>query len=66
MKPQSFPVIVKRETNGSYSAWVAGLPGVYAAADTAREVRRALRGALAAHTRALGKLRLRGNRRPAK
>ena len=39
---QYFPIIVEQESNGTYSAWVAGLPGVYAAAD-----------ALAAHLDAL-------------
>ena len=34
---QYFPIIVEQESNGSYSAWVAGLPGVYAAADTAAD-----------------------------
>lgn len=55
MTPQFLPVIIERETNGSYSAWVAGLPGVYAAGDTARAAQRALRGAVAAHLKALGK-----------
>ena len=32
---QYFPIIVEQESNGTFSAWVAGLPGVYAAADTA-------------------------------
>ena len=31
---QYFPIIVEQESNGAFSAWVAGLPGVYAAADT--------------------------------
>ncbi len=50
---QYFPVVVEREDNGSFSAWVAGLPGVYAAADTAAGAKRAIRGALAAHLDAL-------------
>jgi len=50
---QYFPVVVEREDNGTYSAWVAGLPGVYAAADTAARAKRALRSALGAHLRAL-------------
>lgn len=29
---EHYPVVVERETNGTFSAWVAGLPGVYAAA----------------------------------
>ena len=44
-----YPVIVELETNGTWSAYVAGLPGVYAAADTATDAKRAIRGALAAH-----------------
>ena len=55
---QYFPVVVERESNGTYSAWVAGLPGVYAAADTAAAAKRGVRRALAAHLdtlRALGR-----------
>ena len=44
-----YPVIVERESNGTFSAWVAGLPGVYAAADTASAAKRAIRSALIAH-----------------
>jgi predicted RNase H-like HicB family nuclease len=44
-----FPVVVERESNGTFSAWVPGLPGVYAAADSAREAKQAIRGALDAH-----------------
>ena len=50
-----YPVVVEREDNGTFSAWVAGMPGVYAAADTAAVAKRAIRGALAAHLRALEK-----------
>ena len=50
---QHYPVVVERESNGTFSAWVAGLPGVYAAADTAAVAKRAIRSALAAHLRAL-------------
>ncbi|MBI2833234.1 MAG: type II toxin-antitoxin system HicB family antitoxin [Acidobacteria bacterium] len=53
---QHFPVIVERESNGTFSAWVAGLPGVYAAADTAAGAKRAIRGALAAHLDTLRQL----------
>ena len=51
-----FPVVIEREDNGSYSAWVAGLPGVYAAADTAAVAKRGIRRALAAHLAALRSL----------
>jgi predicted RNase H-like HicB family nuclease len=44
---------VERESNGTFSAWVAGLPGVYAAADTAGVAKRGIRRALAAHLDAL-------------
>ena len=50
---QHFSVVVEQESNGTFSAWVAGLPGVYAAADTAAVAKRAIRGALAAHLEAL-------------
>ena len=52
---QYFSVVVEREDNGTFSAWVAGLPGVYAAADTAAAAKRNIRTALAAHLRALEK-----------
>jgi predicted RNase H-like HicB family nuclease len=45
---------VERESNGTFSAWVAGLPGVYAAADTAGVAKRGIRRALAAHLDAPG------------
>jgi len=53
---QYFPIIIEQEANGAFSAWVAGLPGVYAAADTAAAAKRAIRGALAAHLDALDAL----------
>ena len=37
---QHYPVVVEREDNGTFSAWVAGLPGVYASADTAAVAKR--------------------------
>jgi len=48
-----YSVVVERETNGTFSAWVAGLPGVYAAADTASAAKRGIRSALAAHLETL-------------
>ena len=39
---QHYPVVVERESNGTFSAWVADLPGVYAAADTAAVAKRGL------------------------
>lgn len=53
MTPQYFAIMVEQESNGTFSAWVAGLPGVYAAADTAAAAKRGIRGALAAHLDAL-------------
>ena len=50
---EHYPVVVERESNGTFSAWVAGMPGVYAAADTAAAAKRAIRSALAAHLDAL-------------
>ena len=50
---EQYPVVVERESNGTFSAWVAGLPGVYAAADTAAAAKRGIRSALAAHLDAL-------------
>ncbi len=50
---QYFPIVIEQEDNGAFSAWVAGLPGVYAAADTQAVAKRAIRGALAAHLDAL-------------
>jgi predicted RNase H-like HicB family nuclease len=46
---QHYSIVVERESNGTFSAWVAGLPGVYAAADTASAAKRGIRSALAAH-----------------
>ena len=48
-----YSVVIERETNGTFSAWVAGLPGVYAAADTASSAKRGIRAALAAHLETL-------------
>jgi predicted RNase H-like HicB family nuclease len=53
MTQQYFPVVVEREDNGTFSAWVAGLPGVYAAADTAAIAKQSLRRAFAAHLNTL-------------
>ena len=50
---QHYSIVVERETNGTFSAWVAGLPGVYAAADTAGAAKRGIRSALAAHLETL-------------
>ena len=52
---QHYSIVVERETNGTFSAWVAGLPGVYAAADTSSAAKRGIRSALAAHLQTLTK-----------
>ena len=46
---EHYPVVVERESNGTFSAWVEELPGVYAAADTAAAPKRGIRSALTAH-----------------
>ena len=51
-----FPVVIEQESNGTFSAWVAGLPGVYAAADDRAAAKRAIRGALETHLKALEEL----------
>lgn len=56
MTAQYFSVVIERDSNGTFSAWVVGLPGVYAAADTAAVAKRSIRGALAAHLEALEEL----------
>jgi predicted RNase H-like HicB family nuclease len=48
-----FPVVIEEESNGTFSAWVAGLPGVYAAADTRAKAKSAIRKAAVAHLQAL-------------
>ena len=53
---QHFPIVIEHEANGTGSAWVAGLPGVYAAAETVAQAKRAIRGAVTAHLEALGRL----------
>jgi predicted RNase H-like HicB family nuclease len=53
---QHYSVVVEQEPNGTFSAWVAGLPGVYAAANSAAVAKRAIRSALAAHLGTLADL----------
>ena len=55
MMTQYFPIIVEQESNGTFSAWVAGLPGVSAAADTVAAAKRGIRSALAAHLEHCGR-----------
>jgi predicted RNase H-like HicB family nuclease len=51
-----YPIVLEHETNGTVSAYVVGLPGVFAAADSEGTVCRAIRSALQAHLAALHEL----------
>jgi predicted RNase H-like HicB family nuclease len=44
-----YPIVLEHEPNGTVSAYVVGLPGVFAAADTERAATAAIRKALASH-----------------
>lgn len=48
-----YPIVLEHEQNGTVSAYVVGLPGVIAAADTERAATAAIRKALAAHLAAV-------------
>lgn len=48
-----FPVVLEHESNGTVSAYVVGVPGVFAAGDSERVAARAIREALRAHLAAL-------------
>ena len=49
-----YPVVLEHQSNGTVSAHVIGVPGVFAAADTERAAATAIRGALEAHLAATG------------
>ena len=49
MSTHYYPIVLEREPNGSVSAYVVGVPGVYAAGDTMRQAEAGVRKALAAH-----------------
>lgn len=51
-----YPIVLEHESNGTVSAYVVGLPGVFAAADTERAAGAAIRKALRAHLTALQSL----------
>jgi predicted RNase H-like HicB family nuclease len=51
-----YPIVLEHEPNGTVSAYVVGLPGVFAAAETERAATAAIRRALAAHLAALQSL----------
>lgn len=48
-----YPIVLEHETNGTVSAYVVGVPGVFAAADSEAAAARAIRSALEAHFVAL-------------
>ena len=48
-----YPIVLEHESNGSVSAYVVGLPGVFEAADSERAAGEAIRAALCAHLTAL-------------
>ena len=48
-----YPVVLEHESNGTVSAYVVGLPGVFAAANSERAAANAIRVALRAHLAAL-------------
>jgi predicted RNase H-like HicB family nuclease len=48
-----YPIVLEHEANGTVSAYVIGLPGVFAAADSERAAASAIRSALKAHLAAL-------------
>lgn len=51
-----FPVVLEHEPNGTVSAYVVGLPGVFAAADSEKTAATAIRRALQAHLAVLEQL----------
>jgi predicted RNase H-like HicB family nuclease len=51
-----FPVVFELEESGAISAYVPGVPGVYAAADTVKQAERGIKSALKAHLRTLEEL----------
>lgn len=53
-----YPIVLEHEPNGTVSAFVVGLPGVFAAADTERAVTAAIRKALSAHLAVMQSLAL--------
>lgn len=52
----NYSIVIEQETNGTFSAYVAGVSGVYAAADTAAQAKRGIREALQAHLATLKQL----------
>ena len=53
-----YPIVLEHEPNGTVSAFVVGVPGVFAAADTERAATAAIREALSAHLAVMQSLAL--------
>ena len=51
-----YPIVLEHESNGTVSAYVVGVPGVFAAADSEGRAARAIRAALQAHLATLGQV----------
>lgn len=51
-----YPIVLEHEPNGTVSAYVVGVPGVFAAADSEAAAARAIRSALEAHLAAIQRL----------
>lgn len=51
-----YTVVIEQESNGTFSASVPGVPGVYAAADSEGVAKREIRVALEAHLEALAEV----------
>lgn len=51
-----YPIVLEHEANGTVSAYVVGVAGVFAAADSERAAANAIRSALEAHLAALRNL----------
>jgi predicted RNase H-like HicB family nuclease len=50
------PVVIEEESNGTFSAWIAGLPGVYAVGETRAKTKAAIHEAARTHLLALKRL----------
>jgi predicted RNase H-like HicB family nuclease len=53
---EHYPIVLEHETNGTVSAYVVGVPGVFAAADSERAAAEGIRSALEAHLAAMQKV----------
>jgi predicted RNase H-like HicB family nuclease len=56
MNPKHFTAVFETESNGTISAWIVGVAGAYAAADTLEKAKSAIVEALDAHLVALAAL----------